>query len=691
VPAWCWLGAIVIASFAFRAWLARGMLAPFIMVDELIYSDLARSLADKGRLLVRDVPASGFGIVYPLLLSPVYLAFESLTDAYAAVKTINALVMSLAAIPAYFLARRMASVGLSLLAALLAVSVPSLVYTATVMTENVFYPVFLTAALALVLVLERPTVARELFFYALVVVAVLTRVQGVALVAAALTAPLVLAVLSGRGLAFTLRTFRRLYTVLVGAGLLVLVVQLARGRSLSDLLGAYSVVSDGSYDFGEVARFALWHLEELSLYLGVAPCAALIVLVGLGRSRRQPTQAFLAATIAIAFWFLLVVATFASEFANRVQERNLFVVAALFLVALIAWIEQGAPRPAALTIGALVLAGGLPLLFPYGRFIETAAVSDTLALLPIWTAYGSLLLDSIVLSVAAGVVAMCVFFAFVPARLAVLVPIAVLVWFAVMFKPVWSGQHGFKQAGTGALFQGIRGVARDWIDQAVPPGEEVAVVWTGRSDRFTVNQNEFFNRRVGPVYYVGGPTPGGLAETEVTIGRRDGVVRLPDGSPVRARYVLVDDSIAPDGEPIARDELLGMTLWRVDGDLVSTTKVDGLYPNDTWSGPEVTYQRQRCDGGTLTVTLSSDPTLFEGKRTTVVARPAGGDPKIAPFVNFGAAETTQLRVPLVSRDGVCVVRFEVSPTLVPSEVLPDSADDRELGAHFNAFVVEPSR
>jgi hypothetical protein len=193
------------------------------------------------------------------------------------------------------------------------------------------------------------------------------------------------------------------------------------------------------------------------------------------------------------------------------------------------------------------------------------------------------------------------------------------------------------------------------------------------------------------VYYGGGPTPGGLAETEVTIGRRDGVVRLPDGSPVRARYVLVDDSIAPDGEPIARDELLGMTLWRVDGDLVSTTKVDGLYPNDTWSGPEVTYQRQRCDGGTLTVTLSSDPTLFEGKRTTVVARPAGGDPKIAPFVNFGAAETTQLRVPLVSRDGVCVVRFEVSPTLVPSEVLPDSADDRELGAHFNAFVVEPSR
>jgi hypothetical protein len=689
VPAWGWLGAIVILSFAFRAWLARGMLAPFIMVDELIYSELARSLADTGRLLVRDAPASGFGVVYPLLLSPVYLAFESLTDAYAVVKTVNAFVMSLAAIPAYFIARRVASTGLSLLAALLAVCVPSLVYTATVMTENVFYPVFLTAALGLVLVLERPTLRRELVFYGLVVVAVLTRVQGVALVAAALTAPLLLALFERQGLGATLRPFRRVYTVLVGAAALVLLLQIARGQSLSDLLGAYSVVGDKSYDIGGILRFALWHLEELSLYLGVAPFAALIVLVGLGRSRARPTQAFLAATLALTFWFLLVVATFASEFASRIQERNLFVVAALFLVALVAWVDQGAPRPIALTVGALVLAGGLPLLFPFGRFIETAAISDTLALLPIWTAFGSLLLDSIVFSVAVGAVAMCAVFALAPARVAVIVPLAVLVWFAVMFKPVWSGPRGFKQAGAGALFQGIRGVERDWIDTAVPAGEEVVVVWTGRSDRFTVNENEFFNRRVGPVYYVGGPTPGGLAETEVTIGRKDGVVRLPDGTPVTANYVLVDDSIAPDGMPVARDDQLGMTLWRIDGELVSTTTVSGLYPNDTWSGPAVTYTRRRCDGGAVAVSLTSDPTLFRGKRTTVEATPSGGSPDDMVLVNFGAAESTVLRVPLVSRDGICRVDFDISPTLVPSEVLPGSTDDRELGAHFNSFSYEP--
>ncbi|MGH3110565.1 MAG: hypothetical protein ACRDQT_06580, partial [Gaiellaceae bacterium] len=140
VPPWAWLVGLVLASFALRAWLARDMLGPFIMVDELIYSELGRSLAASGELLVRDVPSPGYGIVYPALISPAYLAFERLTDAYAAVKTLNSLLMSLAAVPAYLLARRVVRPWLALLGAVLAVSIPSLVYTGTVMTENVFYP-----------------------------------------------------------------------------------------------------------------------------------------------------------------------------------------------------------------------------------------------------------------------------------------------------------------------------------------------------------------------------------------------------------------------------------------------------------------------------------------------------------------------------------------------------------------------
>ncbi len=204
MPAWAWLVAIVAASFAVRAWLARGMVGPFIMVDELIYSELGRSLADSGELLVRDVPSSGYGFVYPALISPAYAAFERLTDAYAAVKTLNALVMSLAAVPAYLLARRVVGRGLSLLAAVLAVSLPSLVYTGSVMTENAFYPVFLVCALLLTLVLERPTSGRQVVLLIAVGVAAATRVQAVVLVPALLTAPLLFALLRRESLRMAL-------------------------------------------------------------------------------------------------------------------------------------------------------------------------------------------------------------------------------------------------------------------------------------------------------------------------------------------------------------------------------------------------------------------------------------------------------------------------------------------------------
>ena len=137
------------------------------------------------------------------------------------------------------------------------------------------------------------------------------------------------------------------------------------------------------------------------------------------------------------------------------------------------------------------------------------------------------------------------------------------------------------------LFQGIRGVRRDWIDHAVPAAADVAVLWTNRSDRFTVNQNEFFNRRVGP----------GLLHRRPDAGRRRRGAglgrprrRAPCGSTtasaVKPGYLLTDDSVEPDAMPVARDQLLGMTLWRVPGPLVlAKTTVRGHLPERHVVGP----------------------------------------------------------------------------------------------------------
>src|SRR3954447_14121421 len=172
VPPWAWLSALVVFSAVFRYGLSRRVVAPWIMVDELIYSELAKSFAAGRHFLVRDVHHGAYGAVYPALIAPAWRIFSSVPDAYAAAKTIGSVLMSLTAVPVYFLARRLLSPLWSLLAAALAVAVPSMMYTGTLMTETVFYPVFVCVALVLVLTLERPTRTRQLGLLALCVLAV---------------------------------------------------------------------------------------------------------------------------------------------------------------------------------------------------------------------------------------------------------------------------------------------------------------------------------------------------------------------------------------------------------------------------------------------------------------------------------------------------------------------------------------
>ncbi|MGI8974890.1 MAG: hypothetical protein ACR2HI_12050, partial [Gaiella sp.] len=99
IPAWALLGGIVVLSATLRLWLVRGMVAPFVFVDEAIYSELARSFADGEGYAIRELPVSGYSLLYPVLIAPAYGLHDGLVDAYGAAKAINAVVMSLAAVP----------------------------------------------------------------------------------------------------------------------------------------------------------------------------------------------------------------------------------------------------------------------------------------------------------------------------------------------------------------------------------------------------------------------------------------------------------------------------------------------------------------------------------------------------------------------------------------------------------------
>ena len=408
----------------------------------------------------------------------------------------------------------------------------------------------------------------------------------------------------------------------------------------------------------------------------------LIVLVAIGPQLPARLREHVAATLALVATSTLVVGAFASRFASdRVQDRYLFFLAPLVLVAVLGWVAIGAPRPRVPLVVGTVVAVGLVVAFPYTRFIGEPAKSDSFGLIPLWTANEHLLGGSYRVTVLVAALALAALVAFVPARRAVAVPLVLLGLFVVLSRPVWSGPHGVLRSGEGALFQGIRGVDRDWIDERADG--DVAVLWTGRADRFTVNLNEFFNRRVGPVFYTSAPTPGGFGEQPVRVDR-NGIVRTADGGTVDLPYALLDGSVTPDGAALERDEL-GMTLWRLHGPLASLTKVGGLYPGDTWSGRVATWRRLRCTGGELRVRMHSDPTLFAGRLTHVLAS-VGGRPVARIAVPPEGSVT--LPVPLTPRNGTCTVRFTVDPTLVPADVLPDSTDTRELGVHFDEFVHE---
>ena len=689
VPPGAWLAAIVVLSVLLRIALGRRQPAPWIMVDELIYSELAKSFAATGDLLVRDVAVGTYPPLYPLLISPAYRVFESIPDAYAAAKAINAVVMSFAAVPAYAIARRVLRPGPSLAVAALAVAVPSMVYTGSLMTESLFYPVFLVAAFALVRCLEQPSTARQILLLGAIAVACLTRTQAIALLPAALTAPVLLVLFNG-GRLRALVPYRVLGGVLAGGGALVVAAQLARDRSILDLLGAYRSTGEEHYDPGEVLKWLLRHVAELDLYLAVVPFASFLLLLVITRRLDPPLQALVAATTAISLWLLLLVSMFASlPSVARIEERYTFYLAPLYLVALFAWVDRGLPRPRWPALGVALAAAALPLAIPYRELIGITALSDTLALIPLWRLHDPgmpLTLSQVPLFVAVGCTLATALWLGVPRRFAVALPAFVAVAFLGVSISTNDNVHGFRHAALGSLFVGIGNPQRDWIDRAVGPAADVTAVWTGSSDRYTIWLNEFFSRSVGRVLYTGEPLPGPLAQSPVKIDPASGVARDAEGRPARVEYVLVDGSLVPEGEPVARDERWGMTVYRVGGDLVSTTDVQGLYPNDTWSGPTVTYTRRRCSGGRLTVSVSGDPGLFKAPQR-VTARVAGVvvlRRAVVPGV------PRDIVVPLEPRGGRCVVTFVVSPTAVPRLATNgENPDPRVLGLHFTSFRLSP--
>jgi hypothetical protein len=584
VPAAFWLGAVIVASAAFRFLNARTSATPWILPDEYIYADLARNFADSGHFVVNGAPmaAWSYGPLYSVLLAPIWALTGSAAQAYAAAQLLNSILMSSTAVFAYLLGRRVLDKRFSLLLAVLSVLVPSMVYSTKMMTESLAYPAFMAAVLAITRMLERPSNGRQLAALLVIGVAVLARVEMIALLPAMATAILLVAALLDRGqvsrATFWQRLLRfRLTIVLFASGAIAF---LGVAALKAGFLGGHSR-SLRSFDLVELPRWLLIYLGDLDLYVGVIPFAAFIVMVALAfrSDLPRPNRVVLFAAGSAFAWLVLFVACYSTgpRPAPAVQDRLLFYVVPLELLAFLLWIQVDLPRPRRFALPAAGVALATPLFIPYSEFLSGRAwgvSSGTVALVP-WgllrpaLGTGAVLL-AIILALSLGATAAFMFFS--PRRALLLRMIVVTNFLLITMCVLTANSVVARKASDEWVAPNP-----NWITEAVGPDARVAGVWAlpdrpisvvpaDTQSRMNGLLESAFYRPDTEVYALG--TAHGLLwgwPPVVKQARADeGTIVDAAGTPILADYAVVGPELPVQGREVARDANTGLVLYELD-------------------------------------------------------------------------------------------------------------------------------
>jgi len=343
------LSLIVGASFLARAVAAAAHPVPRYFPDEYLYTAMARALAAGHAPSVRGQAAHFPALLAPLLAAP-WQALAGPEGAYRLTQLENALLMSLAAVPVYLLARRLAlAKGWALACAAFAVLVPDLVFAGYTLADPVAYPFVLGAVYAGVVAVETASRRSQLSFLLLAALAAFARVQYVVLPLAYLVAA---AAVDRRRVVRT----QRLPLVLYGLG-----AAGAAALGAHRILGYYSHVSRFHVG-GSVLR---WMAVDLFL-LGLAAGVVLVpgAVVALARPRGRCESGFAALTAVFGGGLLVEAALYAANGSDRFQERYLFSLLPLVPVAFGLYLKHGRPARlpvAALALTLLVLSARVPL------------------------------------------------------------------------------------------------------------------------------------------------------------------------------------------------------------------------------------------------------------------------------------------------------------------------------------------
>jgi hypothetical protein len=564
-------------------WLAgRRLHGLWIVPDEAIYGSRALAVWRNGPFGLLHGHDAGYSLLYPLVAG-IPLSFGSTITGYHSLKLLQALVVSLAAVPVFAYGRRLMTAPYALVAALLTLASPLLLYSGLVMTEVLFYPLAALALLAIARAVSTATRRDQAIALLLVALAVLTRTQAVAFVA-------VFAVAIALDAAFArdrsrLRAFWPVW-LLLAAGLVVIAAHPA-------VVGAYSETLHGGYPVGGALRLTFDHLSYVALSTGVVPFAALAMLTVAAVRRREPepqVRAFVALAVAAIGVIVLQVGIFASRYSPHLLGRDLAALPPLLFLALALWISRGAPRPR--VTAALVSFGMLCLLLlaPWNDLVTSDAFADTFDL-TIFTRIDASSLDVVTVFALVAVA----LFALTPRRAVLVLPLLVL----VVLVPASVVAAGQIEGAVNARQLSVVGPTPDWIDRNA--AGNVTFLYGGEENWSTVWQERFWNRRLDKVLSIApSRVPGPLPQTVFGVPIRGAL-------PTRDRYVVAADRFSFAGTPVAHLaqtglDISGLTLWKLRGTPRIDTIEGDVQPNGDMTQP-ATVSVYDCRGGRLELTL----------------------------------------------------------------------------------------
>ena len=582
----------VVGASTLLQWLAgRRLHGLWIMPDEAIYGERALDLWRQGRLTLLHGEGAGYGILYPALAG-LPLSVGRLATGYASLKLLQALTMSLVAVPVFFYGRRVMRPWYALVAAVLTVASPLLLYSGLVMTEVLIYPLGAFALLAGARAVETGTLRHQALALALLAATVLTRVQSVVLIAVFAGA-----IVLDAALARDLRRVRRFWPVWALLG----VVAVAAGAS-PGLFGAYAGTLRGSYPLGLASGLVLDHLSYLVLSTAIAPGFALALLLVdavSGRVREPAARSLVAVSACAVVCVVLQVGFFAARYAPHLLGRDLALLPPLLCTVFAVWLDRGAPRPRAVAVPVALSVFALLALTPWDHLVAIDALPDSLGIVALYH-LGAMHASSIVAAAAAialGLVAV------VPRRAMLVLPalmVAALGASTVVASNDMASRVAYDQ-------RNLVGEPPNWVERATHA--PTAYLYDGESYWNGVWQVRFWNRNVTDVLSLAPfNVPGPMPQRVVSVG--------PNGRlPIHERYVVASDPHTFAGTPVAHltqtgIDVGGLTLWRLTGAARLVSVTHGILPNGDMT-EAARVRAYDCAGGRLELTLLP-------KSTTVV-------------------------------------------------------------------------